>query len=86
MWPPVSLEHEGADWHVRDSITPVRHQQLDRPASPPAPAHSSPSVTFALGEHKLRATAAVMAANEPSGTFATHRGWPLYDRTTLAFG
>src|SRR5947209_9301055 len=22
MWPPVSLEHEGADWHVRDSITP----------------------------------------------------------------
>src|SRR4051812_31937077 len=22
MWPAVSLEHEGADWHVRDSITP----------------------------------------------------------------
>ena len=22
MWPPVSLEHEGADWHVADSITP----------------------------------------------------------------
>ena len=22
MWPPVSLEHEGADWHVQDSITP----------------------------------------------------------------
>ena len=22
MWPPVSLEHEGADWHVKDSITP----------------------------------------------------------------
>ena len=24
MWPPVSLEHEGADWHVNDSITPRR--------------------------------------------------------------
>src|SRR6476620_7806053 len=22
MWPPVSLEHEGADWHVEHSITP----------------------------------------------------------------
>src|SRR4029078_6867627 len=22
IWPPVSLEHEGADWHVKDSITP----------------------------------------------------------------
>ena len=22
MWPPVSLEHEGPDWHVADSITP----------------------------------------------------------------
>ncbi len=22
MWPAVSLEHEGADWHVSDSITP----------------------------------------------------------------
>src|SRR5256885_1858116 len=22
MWPPISLEHEGADWHVKDSITP----------------------------------------------------------------
>ena len=22
MWPPVSLEHEGADWHMKDSITP----------------------------------------------------------------
>src|SRR6185312_3228678 len=22
MWVPVSLEHEGADWHVKNSITP----------------------------------------------------------------
>jgi hypothetical protein len=38
-----------------------------------------------LGAHKLRATAAIMAANDTSGTLLTFRGWALHDRTTLAF-
>src|SRR5262249_22221359 len=31
-------------------------------------------------------TAALMAANDTSGTLLTFRGWALHDRTTLAFG
>ena len=38
-----------------------------------------------LGNHKLRATAAMMAANDTSGTLLTFRGWALHDTTTLAF-
>jgi hypothetical protein len=38
-----------------------------------------------LGEHKLSATAALIAANDTSGTLLTFRGWALHDRTTLAF-
>jgi hypothetical protein len=84
MFPPVSLEHEGADWHVRDSITPSAiNSWIGEEVRPVA---IEPSVTFSLGEHKLRATAAIMAANDTSGTLLTYRGWALHDRTTLAFG
>ena len=34
MWPPISLEHEGADWHVRGLDHALRNQQLDRRGSP----------------------------------------------------
>jgi hypothetical protein len=83
MWPPVSLEHEGADWHVKDSITPSAINswigEEVRPVSLEATLSSS------LGQHKLWATAALMAANDTSGTLLTFRGWALHDRTTIAF-
>ena len=82
MWPPVSLEHEGADWHVRDSITPSAINSWIGEEVRPVAAE----VTLAanLGAHKLRATAALMAANDTAGTLLTFRGWALHDRTTLA--
>jgi hypothetical protein len=83
MWPPVSLEHEGADWHVADSITPSAINswigEEVRPLALEGTLAANP------GGHKLRATAAVMAANDTSGTLLTFRGWALHDRTTLAF-
>ena len=84
MWPPVSLEHEGADWHVKDSITPSAINSWIGEEVRPVAAE----VTLAanLGAHKLRATAALMAANDTAGTLLTFRGWALHDRTTLAFG
>jgi hypothetical protein len=83
MWPPVSLEHEGADWHVRDSITPSAiNSWIGEEVRPVA---VEGTLAASLGEHKLRATAAVMAANDTSGTLLTFRGWALHDRTTLAF-
>lgn len=83
MWPPVSLEHEGADWHVRDSITPSAINSWIGEEVRPVAAEAS--LGFNLGEHKFRATAALIAANDTSGTLLTFRGWALDDRSTLAF-
>jgi len=83
MFPPVSLEHEGADWHVADSITPSAINSWIGEEVRPVAAEAS--VGTDLGRHKLRATAALMAANDTSGTLLTYRGWALHDTTTLAF-
>ena len=83
MWPPVSLEHEGDDWHVKDSITPSAINSWIGEEVRPVAAEGT--VSASLGAHKLRATAALMAANDTSGTLLTFRGWALHDRTTLAF-
>ena len=82
MWPPVSLEHEGADWHVRDSITPSAINSWIGEEVKPVAAEATVATT--LGLHKLRASAAVIAANDTSGTLLTFRGWALHDRVTLA--
>ena len=83
MWPHVSLEHEGADWHVRDSITPSAiNSWIGEEVRPVA---LEATLATDLGNHKLRATAAMMAANDTSGTLLTFRGWALHDTTTLAF-
>jgi len=83
MWPPVSLEHEGADWHVRDSITPSAINSWIGEEVRPAAVEGT--LAAELGEHKLRATAALFAANDTAGTLLTFRGWALHDRSTLAF-
>ena len=83
MWPPISLEHEGADWHVKDSITPSAINSWIGEEVRPVAAEGTVAAT--LGEHKLRATAALMVANDTAGTLLTFRGWALHDRMTLAF-
>src|SRR3954468_6329190 len=83
MWPPVSLEHEGADWHVRDSITPSAiNSWIGEEVRPVA---LEGTLAADLGQHKVRGTVALFAANDTSGTLLTFRGWALHDRTTLAF-
>ena len=83
MWPPVSLEHEGADWHVKDSITPSAINSWIGEEVRPVGAEAN--LGFSLGEQKFRATAALIAANDTAGTLLTLRGWALHDGTTLAF-
>ena len=83
MWPPVSLEHEGADWHVKDSITPSAINSWIGEEVKPLAAEAT--IGADLGSHKLRATLALFAANDTSGTLLTFRGWALHDRTALAF-
>lgn len=83
MWPSVSLEHEGADWHVRDTITPSAINSWIGEEVRPLAAEVTASTT--AGEHKLSATAGIFAANDTAGALLTFRGWALHDRTTLAF-
>jgi hypothetical protein len=83
MWPPISLEHEGADWHVRDSITPSAINSWIGEEVRPVAAEGTAALK--LGRHTLRFTAAAMAANDTAGTLLTFRGWALHDRVTLAF-
>lgn len=83
MWPPISLEHEGADWHVKDSITPSAINSWIGEEVRPIAAEASAGLR--IGQQKLRATAALIAANDTAGTLLTFRGWALHDRTTLAF-
>lgn len=83
MWPPVSLEHEGADWHVRDSITPSAINSWIGEEVRPVAAEAT--VATEVAGQRLRGTFAPMAANDTSGTLLTFRGWALHDRTTLAF-
>ena len=83
MWPPVSLEHEGADWHVKDSITPSAINSWIGEEVRPVGVEATLATN--IGAHKLRVTAAVFAANDTAGTLLTFRGWALHDRTTLAF-
>lgn len=83
MWPPVSLEHEGLDWHVKDSITPSAiNSWIGEEVRPVA---VEGTVDARIGDNRLRATAAMMAANDTSATLLTFRGWALGDKTTLAF-
>jgi len=83
MWPPISLEHEGADWHVRDSITPSAINSWVGEEVRPLAAETTAALK--VGPHTLRFTAAAMAANDTAGTLLTFRGWALHDRVTLAF-
>jgi hypothetical protein len=83
MWPSISLEHEGADWHVRDTITPSAINSWIGEEVRPLAAEVTASTM--AGEHQLSATAGVFAANDTSGALLTFRGWALHDRTTLAF-
>src|SRR5438309_875439 len=82
MWPPVSLEHEGTEWHVEDSITPSAINSWIGEEVKPVAAEAS--LGFSLGEQKFHTTAALIAANDTAGTLVTLRGWALHDRTTIA--
>ena len=83
LWPSISLEHEGADWHVADTITPSAINSWIGEEVRPLAIEATASTS--VGVHELSATAGIFAANDTSGTLLTFRGWALHDRTTLGF-
>jgi len=83
LWPAISLEHQGADWHVADTITPSAINSWVGEEVRPLALEVTGSTS--VGEHQFSATAAIFAANDTAGTLLSFRGWALHPRTTLAF-
>lgn len=82
MWPPISLEHGGGDWHVLDTVTPSAINSWVGEEVRPLALEGIASTD--LSGHELTATAGLMAANDTAGTLIALRGWALHDRKTLA--
>ncbi|WP_206367649.1 hypothetical protein [Sphingomonas piscis] len=82
MWPPISTEHGGADWHVTDTVTPSAINSWVAEELRPLAAEAT--IAADLNGHNLSATAAIMSANDTAGTLLAFRGWALHDRRTLA--
>lgn len=84
FWPPVSLEHSGPEWAVRDTDTPsainswigeeVKVLGLEATAS------------AMIGAQRVSATGAIFNHNDTAGTLLAFRGWALNDEKATAFG
>ena len=81
LWPAVSLEHKGADWHVADTITPSAINSWIGEEVRPLAAEANAG--FSLAGTRVTAAAALFTANDTAGTLLALRGWALHDRKTL---
>ena len=84
FWPPVSLEHGGPEWAVRDTITPSAINSWIGEEVKVVGGEAAASTL--LGTHRLPATAALFGLNDTAGTLLAFRGWALHDEKATAFG
>ncbi len=84
MWPPVSLEHDGAAWTTTRTLTPSAINTWV--AEEVKVAALEGTLYGEIGEHRLSATAAVFGNNDTSGTLLSYRGWALHDIRATLFG
>jgi hypothetical protein len=77
FWPPISLEHEGSNWTVADTITPSAANSWVGEEVKVLGLEGK--VESELGEHALALTGAVFAHDDMSGTLLSYRGWALHD-------
>lgn len=83
MWPPVSLEHTGPDWAVRDTITPSAINSWIGEEVKVVGAEAT--VSARVGGGKISASGALFDADDTAGALLTFRGWALHDLTSLAW-
>ncbi len=84
FWPPVSLEHQSADWHVAETITPSAINSWIGEEVKVGGVEAT--VTADLGEHRLIATASAFELNDTAATLLAFRGWALSDYKATVFG
>jgi len=77
MFPPVSMEHDGAGWSVSRTLTPSAANAWIGEEVLVDVIEGSVQKTF--GGHVLGLTGAVFTGNDTSGTVLTWRGWALHD-------
>ena len=83
MWPPVSLEHSGPEWAVRDTITPSAINSWIGEEVRFVGAEAT--VSTEIGGSRLSASAAIIDANDTAGALLAFRGWALHDVKALAW-
>lgn len=83
MWPPVSLEHSGPDWAVRDTITPSAINSWIGEEVKFVGAEGT--MTMAIHGGKLGITGAIVDADDTAGALIAYRGWALHDLKALAW-
>ena len=83
MWPPVSLEHTGPEWAVRDTITPSAINSWIGEEVKFVGAEAT--LRTDIGRNQLSIGAAVLDANDTAGTLLAFRGWALHDVKALAW-
>lgn len=84
MYPPISLEHDGLEWSVPDTITPSAINSWV--AEETKVVGLEATVRGALAGQKLAATVGVFTHGDTSGTLLTFRGWALHDLKSSATG
>jgi hypothetical protein len=83
MWPPVSLEHSGAEWAVTESITPSAINSWIGEEVKVVGAELGGTVQ--IGQSKLTLTGALFDMNDTAGALLAFRGWALHDRKAMIF-
>ncbi|MEO5938991.1 MAG: hypothetical protein ABIQ43_08270 [Sphingomonas sp.] len=84
FWPPVSLEHTGPEWRVRDTITPSAINSWIGDEVKVGGLEAQ--MIRAVGGGRLSATIGMFGLNDTSGTLLAFRGWALHDQKAVAFG
>ena len=84
FYPPISLEHGGAEWSVTDSITPSAINTWV--GEEVKVVGGEATVSHAFGQQELSATAGIFGYNDTSGTLLTFRGWAMHDLKAGAIG
>lgn len=78
FFPPVSLEHDGAEWALARTLTPSALNTWI--AEEVKVAGVELSVRGALAGLPVGVTGAMFQGNDPSGALLAFRGWALHDR------
>ncbi len=84
FYPPISLEHDGLDWSVADTITPSAINTWVAEETKVAGVEGTIRRTIAGQTFSL--TGGAFKHGDTSGTELTFRGWALHDLKSPVFG